>query len=70
MAPAASFSDKGWKAVIDTNLNGTWNVTRAVYDAYMKENGGKVVCVVADFWNGMPFMAHTGAARAGGSLLC
>jgi citronellol/citronellal dehydrogenase len=70
LAPASTFTHNGWKSVIDLNLNGTWNVIRTCYDACMSEHGGHVVCVVADFRNGMPLMAHTGAARAGVENLC
>jgi len=64
-APAALIRPKGWKAVIETNLNGTWFVTHAVFSRAMRKTGGSVVCIVADMWNGFPGMAHTGAARAG-----
>ena len=64
-SPAAMIRPKGWRAVIDTNLNGTWFVTQAVFNRWMKRNGGSVVNIVAEMWNGFPGMAHTGAARAG-----
>jgi citronellol/citronellal dehydrogenase len=63
-APADQISPNGWRTVVDLNLNGTFLVTRAVYAASMREHGGAVVSIVADMWNGFPFMAHTGAARA------
>jgi citronellol/citronellal dehydrogenase len=40
-------------------------VTSAVYRQYMQQHGGSIVNIVADMWNGFPFMSHTGAARAG-----
>ena len=64
-APAALIRHKGWKAVIETNLNGTWFVTQAAFQHSMRKHGGAVVAIVADMWNGFPGMAHTGAARAG-----
>lgn len=64
-SPAAMIRPKGWRAVVDTNLNGTWYVTQAVFAHSMRKSGGSVVCIVADMWNGFPGMAHTGAARAG-----
>jgi NAD(P)-dependent dehydrogenase (short-subunit alcohol dehydrogenase family) len=68
-APAQHISGKGWRAVIDTNLNGTWNMTRAVFDATIpqRKNGRvlSIVNVTADNFTGFPGMAHTGAARAG-----
>lgn len=64
-SPAAMIRPKGWRAVVDTNLNGTWYVTQSVFMNSMRKHGGSVVCIVADMWNGFPGMAHTGAARAG-----
>lgn len=64
-SPAALIRPKGWRAVVDTNLNGTWFVTQALFQASLLEHGGSVVSIVADMWNGFPGMAHTGAARAG-----
>jgi citronellol/citronellal dehydrogenase len=64
VSDAAAIRPKGWRAVIDTNLNGTWWVTQAAFQHAMSERGGAVVMMVADMWNGFPGMAHTGAARA------
>ena len=64
-APAVAMKPKGWRAVIDTNLNGTFLVSQAVFKASMNRDGGAIVNIVADMWNGFPGMAHTGAARAG-----
>ncbi|GLD51378.1 peroxisomal trans-2-enoyl-CoA reductase [Lates japonicus] len=57
-------SSKGWKAVIDTNLTGTFHCCQEVYTAWMKQHGGVIVNIIADMWKGFPGMAHTGAARA------
>jgi citronellol/citronellal dehydrogenase len=62
---AASIRAKGWRAVIDTNLNGTFWMNQAVHRHWMAAHGGAIVSIVADMWNGFPGMAHTGAARAG-----
>jgi len=64
-SPAALIRPKGWKAVIETNLNGTWFVTHACFMHSMRKHGGSIVAIVADMWNGFPGMVHTGAARAG-----
>ncbi|XP_056149640.1 peroxisomal trans-2-enoyl-CoA reductase [Lampris incognitus] len=63
-SPAEHMSYKGWKAVIDTNLTGTFHCCKEVYAAWMKEHGGVIVNIIADMWKGFPGMAHTGAARA------
>ncbi len=64
-SPASAIRAKGWKAVVETNLNGTFWVTQAVFNASMSKSGGSVVNVIAEMRNGFPGMAHTGAARAG-----
>ena len=65
-APAEMISPKGWRAVIDTNLNGTWYMSQAVGQRLIERGqGGHIVQIVANMWRGFPGMAHTGAARAG-----
>lgn len=64
-SPAESITAKGWHAVIETNLTGTFLMTREVFTQTMRDHGGRVVNVIANYWNGFPNMAHTGAARAG-----
>jgi citronellol/citronellal dehydrogenase len=63
---AIDFKPKGWNAVIDNNLNGTWYMMQAAARAWMERKcPGVIVNIVADFWRGMPGIAHTAAARAG-----
>jgi NAD(P)-dependent dehydrogenase (short-subunit alcohol dehydrogenase family) len=65
-APFASLSAKGWRAVIDTNLNGVFNCTRAAADYLIPQQSGKVINVIAGFSRrAAPNVAHSGAARAG-----
>ena len=64
-SPAEGISPKGWRAVIDTNLNGTWLMTQAVAKGMLKRKQGKIINIVANMWRGFPGMVHTGAARAG-----
>ncbi|MFC4725399.1 SDR family oxidoreductase [Glycocaulis abyssi] len=64
-ASLQDISRKGWDAVIATNLTGGFLMMRAVFEASMAEHGGTIVNMTADMWNGMPGMAHSGAARAG-----
>ncbi len=64
-SPAENINTKGWNAVIETNLSGTFHMSRHVYNTIMQKNGGAIVNIIADMWNGFPMMAHTGAARAG-----
>jgi citronellol/citronellal dehydrogenase len=64
-APIEATSLHGFEAVVRTNLAGGFLLAREVYRQWMSDHGGTVVNVVADMWNGMPGMAHSGAARAG-----
>ena len=65
-APLESISAKGWDAVVRTNLTGGFLVARECYTQWMKQAAaGAVVNIIADMWNGMPTMGHSGAARAG-----
>lgn len=63
---ALDYSVKGWNAVIDTNLNGTWYMMQAVARQW-RDRGlpGSIVNIVAVVSRGMPQVAHTCAARAG-----
>lgn len=63
-SPAEGISLKGWNAVVETNLTGTFLCCREVYNEWMKENGGVIVTIIADMWKGFPGMSHTGAARS------
>jgi citronellol/citronellal dehydrogenase len=56
---------KGWDAVVRSNLNGGFVVSRECFTQWMKANGGAIVNMVMDMWNGVPNMGHSGAARAG-----
>ncbi|MFO1025846.1 MAG: SDR family oxidoreductase [Acetobacteraceae bacterium] len=63
---ALEFSVKGWNAVIDTNLNGTWYMMQNAARRWAADGRpGSIVNIVVDFWRGMPGIAHTCAARAG-----
>lgn len=64
-SPLMAISKKGWDAVISTNLTGGFLMAREVFNQCMCRNGGAIVNIVADMWNGMPGMGHSGAARAG-----
>lgn len=63
---AIDFTTKGWLAVIDTNLNGTWYMMQAAARRWRDAGTpGSIVNIVANVWRGMPQVAHTCAARAG-----
>jgi citronellol/citronellal dehydrogenase len=58
-------SQKGWEAVVQTNLTGGFLMARECLKQHMQRRGGSIVNIVADMWGGMPNMGHSGAARAG-----
>ena len=62
---ARDFSPKGWNAVIDTNLTGTWNMTQVFGNQMLDGSGGSITNVIAVVGRGFPGIAHTAAARAG-----
>ena len=64
-APLAGISQKGFETVVRTNLVGGFLFAREVYTQTMSARGGAIVNIVADMWNSMPGMGHSGAARAG-----
>jgi NAD(P)-dependent dehydrogenase (short-subunit alcohol dehydrogenase family) len=66
LAPAESITPKGFRTVIRLNVEGTWLVTHAVATKAMipSGRGGKIFSVTISPHNGMPGMAHSGAARA------
>lgn len=63
---AIEFSRKGWLAVIDTNLNGSWWMMQEAAKRWRDSGSpGNIVNIVANVERGMPQAAHTCAARAG-----
>lgn len=65
-APISHISYNGFKAVVDIDLLGSYNVTKAVFEAWQKDHGGAVVNISAPFQNlGVSLQAHVAAAKAG-----
>jgi len=63
--PARDFTPKGWNAVIETNLTGTWNMTQVFGNRMLDGDGGSITNIIAVIGRGFPGIAHTAAARAG-----
>ncbi|MEZ5143037.1 MAG: SDR family oxidoreductase [Acidimicrobiales bacterium] len=63
----SQISDNGWRAVVDLNLNGTWNMISRFMAPMAEARYGSIVNVVHTFSyeRGAPAFAHSGAARAG-----
>ena len=65
-SPAENISENGWKAVVNTNLNGTWFMTQEMAKRFFfKQNEGSVINIVLNNYRGTPGMSHSAAARAG-----
>jgi citronellol/citronellal dehydrogenase len=62
---ARDFSPNGWRAIIDLNLNGAWNMTQAFANQMLEGHGGTICQVTMTTGRGNPGIAHSGAARAG-----
>ncbi len=65
LSPAEFISQRGWNAVIETNLTGTFLMCREAFNRYLGQHGGAIVNIISEMWRGFPGMAHSGAARAG-----
>ncbi len=68
-APMMAISKRGFEAVVANNLTGGFLMMRELFLQSFQRHGGAIVNMTADFRNGMPGMAHSGAARAGMSNL-
>ena len=62
---AEALTSAGFKAVVETNLLGTFLMCREAWSQWMEEHGGSIVSITMITTNGVPRMAHSGAARAG-----
>lgn len=65
VTPARDLNNKGFETVIRNNLIGSWQMTKAVADHFMLENGGSIVFVTACVRSGLSGFVHTAAARGG-----
>ena len=62
---ALDFSENGWNAVINTNLNGTWHMMQVAAQYWRElDVAGSIVNIVV-VQQGLHGVAHTRAARAG-----
>jgi len=65
-AEPLAISPNGFRAVVDLNLQGTWQVTRAWAERRIAAGeGGSIVNIVLSTQHGAPMMMHSAAARAG-----
>jgi peroxisomal 2,4-dienoyl-CoA reductase len=65
-APIAGISPNGFKAVVDIDLLGTFHVTKAAFDAWLRDHGGNIINITAPFEGmGAALQSHVAAAKAG-----
>jgi citronellol/citronellal dehydrogenase len=65
LSPAEAITPKGFRTVIELNVQGTWQMTHAAATkAFIPQGSGKVVSLTVSPHQGFPGMVHTGAARA------
>ncbi len=65
-APMAGISYNGFKSIVDIDLLGTYNVSKAAFDAWLGEHVGTIVNISAPFEQmGAAYQAHVAAAKSG-----
>jgi NAD(P)-dependent dehydrogenase (short-subunit alcohol dehydrogenase family) len=65
-AQVSDLSPNGFKAVVDIDLLGTFNVSKTAYDLWLCDHGGAVVNISAAIqYRGMAMQAHVVSAKAG-----
>ncbi|MCP5479796.1 MAG: SDR family oxidoreductase [Spirochaetales bacterium] len=67
LRPTEALTPVRWKAIIDTVLSGTYYVTREVCRRWIRTGyAGRVINMASTTgWTGSPYMAPSGAAKAG-----
>ena len=64
--PTAGLSANAWRAVVETDLYGTFYCCQAVYPVMKAQGGGRIVSISMTLhYRGWPLMAHATAAKAG-----
>jgi peroxisomal 2,4-dienoyl-CoA reductase len=64
--PIANMSPNGFKSVVDIDLLGTYNVSKAAFDVWLGAHGGNIVNITAPYeLKGAALQAHVAAAKAG-----
>ncbi len=65
-APSAELKPNGWRAVVETDLYGTFFCSQAVHPIMARQGGGRIISISMTLhYNGWPQMAHATAAKAG-----
>ena len=65
-APSATLSPNAWRAVVETDLYGSFYCAQAVYPVMKAQGGGRIISISMTLhYRGWPLMAHATAAKAG-----
>ncbi|HEV7366520.1 MAG TPA: SDR family oxidoreductase [Gemmatimonadales bacterium] len=65
-APSATLSPNAWRAVVETDLYGTFYCCQAAYPLMKAQGGGRIISISMTLhYRGWPLMAHATAAKAG-----
>ena len=65
-APSAGLSPNAWRAVVETDLYGTFYCCQAAYPVIKAQGGGRIISISMTLhYRGWPLMAHATAAKAG-----
>ena len=65
-APSSSLSPNAWRAVVETDLYGTFYCCQAAYPLMKSQGGGRIISISMTLhYRGWPLMAHATAAKAG-----
>jgi peroxisomal 2,4-dienoyl-CoA reductase len=65
-APSATLSPNAWRAVVETDLYGTFHCCQAAYPALKASGAGRIISISMTLhYRGWPLMAHATAAKAG-----
>jgi len=65
-APSATLSPNAWRAVVETDLYGTFYCCQAAHPVMKAQGGGRIVSISMTLhYRGWPLMAHATAAKAG-----
>ncbi|MGH7513155.1 MAG: SDR family oxidoreductase [Gemmatimonadales bacterium] len=65
-APSSGLSPNAWRAVVETDLYGSFYCAQAVHPVMKAQGGGRIISISMTLhYRGWPLMAHATAAKAG-----
>ncbi|XP_003124745.1 peroxisomal 2,4-dienoyl-CoA reductase isoform X2 [Sus scrofa] len=65
LCPASALSPNAFKAVLDTDTLGTFNMCRVLYEKFFRDHGGVIVNITATLGTrGQVLQVHAGSAKA------